>query len=290
MGTTTQLGSDAVCGADRCRRDVDAAVGPLDGVDPSDVGEPSEATVTEVPDSHDRVVFEVAGLDCARCAALLEASLPRREGVSNATASHRQGSVRLDYDPDSQTATTLRAALADLGYPVETTDEAFENRRSAQWAETRIAGGVVAGLMMLVPYAGVIYPTRFETWFYGPEIVALLERALVSSFAPLFYFNLAILSGFVLVFTGKPILFEAGAALRDRSPSPSLVVATLAVGLYVYSSAAAFWLSGGVYYDAVVALVVCAAVARQAAATTADTQQTADSAAATTADADDGQP
>ena len=254
-------------GADRCRRDVEAAVRGVEGLSAEEVHAAAEETVAtaSVAEDDDRSVFELAGLDCRTCAGLLETALPARAGVSNATASHRHGTVSVDYDPERVTPAELRGALSELGYPVESTDEAFENRRAAQWREARLVTGFMAGLMALVPYAAVVYPTRFAFWPYDPQVVALLERALTTAFAAHFYLNLALLSGIVLFFTGRPLLADAAAALGERSPDRSLAVGALLVGLYAYSSATAFLPpSGGVYYDIVIMAVVGATAWRQA--------------------------
>jgi Cu2+-exporting ATPase len=252
---------------DGCRRDVDAAVRDLDGVAATDVYDASEAAVTTstVPEADARSVFELAGLDCRVCAGLVVAALLRLEAVSNATVSSGHGTLRVDYDPGRLTLADLRAELSALGYPVETTDEAFASRRESQWAEARVAAGILAGSMVLSSYLAVLYPIRFDFWFYGPEVVAFLKRALTSIAATHFYLNIAVLTGFVLLFTGRPVLNEAAAALRELSPNRALVVAAAAVALYLYSSLAAFWLvfDGGVYYDIVVALTVGATLVRQ---------------------------
>lgn len=273
-------------GTDDCERDVAAAVRHLEGVTVEDIAETAQrrAPTSAVPETHDRSVFEVTGLDCPTCAALVETALVRVDGVSNATASHRQGTVRVDYD-DGVAVPDLRERLSTLGYPVESTDQAYAARRAAHWQEARFAGGVLAGLMVLAPYAAVIYPTRFDIPGYDPAVVELLEGALTSVFASHFYLNLAVLTGFVLLFAGKPILDEAKRALVDGTPNRSLAVAGVAVGLYVYSSAAAFppVFDGGVYYDVVVALVVGTTVLRQSgtdAPETAPDEEPADGAVA----------
>jgi Cu2+-exporting ATPase len=263
MGTDTSGGHEG----GGCRRDVARVVRDVDGLAEEGVHEAAATTVetSTVEESDEHSVFEVTGLDCRTCAGLVEAAVVRREGVSNVTANHDYGTVRVDYDPELATAAGLRAALSELGYPVETTDEAFRNRRARQWREARLVTGVLAGLMALVPYAAVVYPTRFAFWPYDQQVVDLLERALATAFATHFFINLALLSGIVLLFTGSPILEDAAAAVRERSPDRSLAVGVLAVGLYAYSSATAFRLAaGGVYYDLVIVLVVGATVWRQA--------------------------
>lgn len=266
-GTHTDDRTAVAPGRTRECRDVEAAVRDLDGVSAADVRRAAGETATEpaVPEEYDRTVFELGGLDCRTCASLVEVALMRLADVSNACASHRTSSVRVDFDPETTTVAALRAELRTLGYPVETTDEAFANRRTEQWADARFAAGIMAGLMVFAPYAGVIYPTRWDLPFYDPRVVELLESALTSVFATHFYLNIAMLTGVVLLFTGKPILDDAETAVRELSPNHSLAIATLAIGLYCYSSFTAFWLTvdGGVYYDVVVALIVGATIARQ---------------------------
>ncbi len=271
MGTETDTGGDG----NGCRRDVERVVGDVVGVTAADVRRAAASGVgtSTVGEDDDHSVFEVTGLDCRTCAGLVECVLAERPGVSNVSANAPHGTVRVDYDPAGTSPAALRASLADLGYPVETTDEAFRNRRAAQFREARLVTGFLAGLMALVPYAAVVYPTRFAFWPYDPRVVALLERALETAFATHFYLNLALLSGIVLVVTGKPLLDDAEAALRARRPDRTLAVAAVCVGLYAYSSATAFLVDGGVYYDVVILVVVGAAVWRQAhggAATTED--------------------
>ena len=119
-------------GEDRCRRDVERAVSGIEGLSAAAVHAAAEETVAtaSVAETDHRSVFELAGLDCRTCAALLETVLSSRVGVSNATASHRHGAVGVDYDPKRVSPAELRTALADLGHPVESTDEAFRNRRA----------------------------------------------------------------------------------------------------------------------------------------------------------------
>lgn len=262
MDTEASTGRDTAA----CRRDVDRVVRGVDGVTLGDVDEASSSTVetSTVGDADEHRVFELTGLDCRTCAGLVQSVLLERPGVSNVTATPSHGTVRVDYDPDQESPAGLRRALSDLGYPVETTDEAFRNRRAAQWREARLVTGLLAGLMALVPYAAVVYPTRFAFWPSDPQVVALLERALASAFATHFYINIALLSGIVLLVTGTPILEDAAAAVRERTPNRSLAVGVGAVALYAYSCATAFrLLSGGVYYDVVILVVVGATVYRQ---------------------------
>ena len=106
-----------------CERDVARVVADVDGVTPADVDRAASAGVetATVGEAHEHCVFEVTGLDCRTCAGLVEGVVAARDGVSNVTASAGHGTVRVDYDPEAASPASLRALLADLGYPVETT-------------------------------------------------------------------------------------------------------------------------------------------------------------------------
>lgn len=218
-----------------------------------------------VPDSHRSTVFEVIGLDCHRCEAIAECALGEIEGVSNASACSSVGWVSVDYDPEEVDPGTIGDRLTRIGFPVESTDEAFENRRRRQWATGRFATGVLAGSMLLVPYVAVMYPVRAAGGlFYPAEATGLLEAGLASDASLFFYFNLAVLAAIVLLFTGKPIFDRAIDGLRRGVPNQDLVVGGAALGLFVYSTAVAFGgVGGGVHYDVVVGIVVASTVAHR---------------------------
>ncbi len=213
----------------RCRR-------CRDGADPEDAVGPSAPSRTYAPEDAAHVVFEVDGFDCLDCPTRIEAALERLAGVHGATASYGTGTVGVYYDADVRAPADLVDRLTDVGRTVESRDDAFRNRRARQWAGARFAAGVLAGLMALVPYASVVYPIRFE-WLLGPEIAALLRSGLATTGGFNFYLNVAVLSGIVLWFAGKPMLDRARAALAAGTVTPSLVAAAVAVPAYLYSAA-----------------------------------------------------
>lgn len=232
MSTTTQDSSTTGHAAHRCQH-------CRDGTEPESAdgtAGPSAPSRTYAPDDASHVVFEVDGFDCLNCPDRIEAALERLAGVHGATASYGTETVGVYYDPDVRTPADLVDRLTDIGRTVESCDDAFRNRRARQWADARFAAGVLAGLMALVPYASVVYPMRFE-WLLGPEIAALLRSGLATTGGFNFYLNVAVLSGIVLRFAGKPMLDRARAALSAGTVTPSLVAAAVAVPTYLYSVA-----------------------------------------------------
>lgn len=58
----------------------------------------------------------VHGMSCTGCEQRIATVLGRLDGVGSVEADHRDGTVRLDYDPSVVTAETITARLADAGY------------------------------------------------------------------------------------------------------------------------------------------------------------------------------
>lgn len=252
-------------------RDLPAAVRDLDGVDAATVraaaAETTPHTAT-VGDADARTVFEVTALDCRTCEALAETALAAVDGVCNVSASHRTGSVRVDYHPGRTDSDAIAARLDTVGYPPTSRDAAFDNRRSAQWRTARFAAGVLFGLMVLLPYLAVVYPARLDG-VYHPAVVTYLQDGLASGAAFPFWVNVTAMAAVVLGFTGKPLFERAYAGLREGTVTPDLAVVAVASGLFGYSFVAAFTgegtaaVGGGVHFDIVVGLVMAATIARR---------------------------
>lgn len=207
--------------------------------------------VARVPDSHVHDTFDVTGLDCRRCESLLEAYLADQPDVSAASATARNGTVGVHHgsgvDRDD-----LRETLTALGLVVAPGDEAFASRRAAQFDAARVAVAVLFGLMVAVPYIGVLYPTRVEWLFYDPVTVAYLQSILDSQVATHFFVNLAALSGIAFLVAAGPTIRRAGRELRIGRLTPELAFVASVLGVYAYSTLAAFTGFGGnVHYDLV---------------------------------------
>ncbi|GAB6880671.1 hypothetical protein JCM17823_29450 [Halorubrum gandharaense] len=221
-----------------------------------DAGHDGGVEVSRIPPDHDQDTFAVEGLDTKRDERLLEAVLADHDGVSAASATHRNGTVRVHHAADVDRE-TLRAELASLGLVVAPGDDAFETRRAGQFANARVAVAVLFGLMVAVPYIGVLYPTRVEWLFYDPATVAYLQGLLASSVATHFYVNLAALSGVAFLIACGPTIGRARRALADRRLTREVGFVAGVVVVHAYSSLAAFTAFGGaVHYDLVAYAVV----------------------------------
>ena len=58
----------------------------------------------------------VTGMSCTGCEQRIATVLRRLDGVGTLEADHREGTIRLDYDPSVVTPETITGRLADAGY------------------------------------------------------------------------------------------------------------------------------------------------------------------------------
>ena len=229
---------------------------PADGATPT--GADSGPRVARVPPDHDHDTFSIEGIDTDRREALLEAVLRDVDGVSDASATRRNGTVGVHHDP-SLSRGAVRDVLESCGLVVATGDEAFEARRASQFASARVAVAVLFGLMVATPYIAVLYPTRIEWLFYDPVTVQYLQSILDSQMTTHFFINLGALSGIAFLVACGPTIRRAAAAVRDGEFTNEVAFVGSVAALYGYSTLTAFTgLEGAVHYDIVAYAVAVA--------------------------------
>ncbi|MFA9516011.1 heavy metal translocating P-type ATPase [Halopenitus sp. H-Gu1] len=244
-------------------RDVHEALDSVAAIDADDVreraSEANDATESDpdpVPEDHESTFLEVEGMHCATCEAFIESAAKAEAGVSAASASYVTETVRIDHDPEAASDADLREAVSGLGYNAYSRDDAFRRRRADAIATVRLAVGVLVGMMVMLQYIAIIYPTYFDGLFYTERTAQFLADALSHGSSTYFYGFVGILTTIVLVVTGKPILRGAYVSLRTRSPNMDLLVALAAVSAYAYSVLAIAVGAEHVYFDVTVAILV----------------------------------
>jgi cation transport ATPase len=242
---------------------LDAAVRER-GIDTPDgggeAGSPADSgpRVARVPTDHDHDTFSVEGIDTDRREGLLEAVLRDVDGVSDASATRRNGTVGVHHDP-SLSRDAIRDVLESCGLVVAPGDEAFEARRASQFASARVAVATLFGLMVATPYIAVLYPTRIEWLFYDPVTVQYLQSILDSQMTTHFFINLGALSGIAFLVACGPTIRRAAASVRDGEFTNEVAFVGSIAALYGYSTLTAFTgLEGAVHYDLVAYAVAVA--------------------------------
>ncbi|MFU8866487.1 heavy metal translocating P-type ATPase [Natronococcus sp.] len=242
-------------------RDVYDALGDVEDVAPEDVRrQRADDGVREVPDDHESTYLEVDGMHCATCEAFIESAALRTEGVSNADSSYVTDTVRIDHDPDAVSQAELQEAISGLGYSAYDREDAFMRRKADNWMMGRIIVGVLMGMMVMLQYLLIIYPTYFGGLFYDQRTYEFLSQALASDLATPFYLMIGALTTIVLGVTGKPILQGAYVAAKTRSPNMDLLVTIAAVSAYLYSTLSIAVGGDHIYYDVTVAIIVIVSV------------------------------
>ncbi|TYL36103.1 heavy metal translocating P-type ATPase [Natronococcus pandeyae] len=242
-------------------RDVHDALDDVDDLEAEDVRrERTEDAEREVPDHHEATYLEVDGMHCATCEAFIESAATRTEGVSDASSSYVTDTVRIDHDPDTVSQADLQEAISGLGYSAYDRDDTFMRRKADNWMMGRIIVGVLMGMMVMMQYLLIIYPTYFGGLFYDQRTYEFFTQALASDLATPFYLMIGALTTIVLGVTGKPILQGAYVGVKTRQPNMDLLVTIAAVSAYLYSTLAIAVGGDHIYYDVTVAIIVIVSV------------------------------
>ncbi|SDR08810.1 heavy metal translocating P-type ATPase [Natronobacterium texcoconense] len=246
-------------------REVYDALGDVEDVSAEDVRERQTVDTDPdddpaVPDDHEATYLEVDGMYCATCEAFIESVATETDGVSAASASYVTDTVRIDHDPDAVDGEELQDVVSGLGYSAYDRDDAFSRRQADNWAMARIAVGVLMGMMVMLQYVVIIYPTYFGGLFYDERTYQFFTETLASDLATPFYLMIAALTTVVLGVTGKPILQGAYVAIKTRTPNMDLLVSIAAVSAYLYSTLSIAVGGPHIYYDVTVAIIVIVSV------------------------------
>ena len=210
----------------------------------------------EIPDEYETTFLRVDGMHCATCETFIEARASERSDVAAVDASYITDTTRVHHDPET-TESQLCDELSGLGYRAYAKDDPKGKRQSEDQVTTRLIVGIVFGMMVMMHYFTIIYPTYFSDYFPG-RYAQFLTDTLAGTSAGYFYLVLGAMTTLILLFTGGPILKGAYVSLRTGQPNMDLLVATAAVAAWVYSTLAIFVGSSPphLYYDVTIAVVL----------------------------------
>ena len=226
--------------------------------DPEAIQDALETEDVETPEGYETTFLRIDGMHCATCETFIESRAQREEDVSSVDASYITDTVRVDHDPDAVDEEGLIDRLSGLGYRAFARDDPLGERRAEDEILMRLIVGVLFGMMVMLQYVAVIYPTYFDGLYYPAATAQFLSEMLSSTSATYFYFTVAFVSAIVLFYTGGPILKGAYVSVRTRQPNMDLLVALAATAAWVYSTIAIFVESGlvHIYYDVTVGIIL----------------------------------
>ena len=247
-----------------CRgcRDIHATLADRTDVDP-ETADPAEIEHAlddgddEIPDGHETTFLRIDGMHCATCETFIESQAAAGEGVSAVDASYITDTVRVSHDPDSVREDDLTETLTGLGYRAYARDDPLGERRAEDQILMRLIVGLIFGMMVMLNYVALIYPTYFENGLYYPaETAEFLGEMLASTAAAYFYLTMGLLTSIILFYTGGPILKGAYVSVKTRQPNMDLLVALAASAAWAYSTLAIFVGDEHIYYDVTVGIIV----------------------------------
>ncbi len=239
-------------------RDVYDVLGDIEDIDAEDVRatRADDTDEYERPAGYETTYLEVDGMYCTTCEAFIESVATAEDGVSRVDSSYVTETVRIDHDADAVSIEEIKETISGLGYSAYDRDDAFSRRQADNWEMARVAVGVMMGMMVMLQYVVIIYPTYFGAWFYDERTMEFFEATLASDLATPFYLGIGALTTIILAVTGKPILQGAYVGIKTRSPNMDLLVAIAAVSAWAYSTLSIAVSGPHIYYDVTVAIIV----------------------------------
>jgi Cu2+-exporting ATPase len=218
-----------------------------------DVGEEStvrealdeeEAGPQDHPENTETAYLAVDGMHCSTCEVFLESEARNNPGVVDADASYAAETIKMVYDPDETDESSLTDAVSGLGYTARARGDTAE--QGTDPASRLLVGGIF-GMMAMTWYAVFLYPTYFG---FDPVVtLGQFDGAYL-------YTQLAVMTGIILLYTGRPMLRGAYVSLRSRRPNVDLLVSVAAVAAYLYSTGQIFVGGDHLYYDVTIVVVM----------------------------------
>jgi len=225
--------------------------------DPEEIRETLDEDDVETPDGYETTFLRVDGMHCATCETFIESRAGSLDDVSAVDASYITDTARIDHDPETTGVEQLRERLTGMGYRAYDRDDPFGQRQAKDGILIRLIVGIVFGMMVMLNYVALIYPTYFEGGLYYPaETAEFLAEMLGSTASGYFYLVLGLLSSIILFYTGGPILKGAYVSFTTREPNMDLLVALAATSAWVYSTLAIFFGAEHIYYDVTVGIIL----------------------------------
>ncbi len=192
----------------------------------------------------------LGGVNCAACTWLIEHSMNRLPGVSQALVNLQQSRLDIRFDPAHQTLSGLFAHVHNLGYRPRPYHTSTARKQASEQYRADLRRLAVAGL-------GMMQVGMFAIALHAGDIQGIEEnyRALLR------WVSLPV-AGFVVVYSARPFFSAAWRHLRRGALVMDLPV-SLAIGLAFAASAwATISGSGQVYFDSVVMFTFLLLLAR----------------------------
>ena len=222
-----------------------------------DLQQAAEENEIEVPEGYETTFLRIDGMHCTTCETFIEARAGQHDDVGAVDASYITDTVRVNHDPEELDEPGLREHLTGLGYRAYARDDPIGKRQARDEIFLRLVVGVLFGMMVMLQYIALIYPTYFEHGlYYPPETAEFLGEMLAGGSASYLYLMMGLLTSVVFFYTGGPIVKGAYVSLKMREPNMDLLVTLAAGAAWAYSTLAIFVGEQHIYYDVTVGIIL----------------------------------
>ncbi len=197
--------------------------------------------------------FEAEGMTCGSCAARIQRTLAKQEGVSEAEVNYATGRALVTIDPSAIDAEALQAAIDRLGYRLEPVSDAHDPDASApgddddEDAEQRAQRGWLVRVLVSAP------PTLVVLW------LAMFAGELGEQ--PWARWTQFALATPVQFYVGWPFLAEMARRARRFTANMDTLIGIGTLAAYGYSVVALFT-GGFLYFEVAAAIVALLALGR----------------------------
>ncbi|MDX1636501.1 MAG: cation-translocating P-type ATPase [Balneolaceae bacterium] len=208
-----------------------------------------ERSAKQPPENCGTAFLKVNGMHCATCESFIEAISRRQEGIYKSEASYATEMVKVYYDTEKLEEKELPALISRMGYRASN----MEQDRDGEELNTvaRLVIGGFFSIIGLLLYILFLYPS----YLGGEGLVPLTTPEKLY-----FVSNIFVMTSFVLVYTGFPILRGALVSISVMKPNMDLLIAIAAVSAYLYSTGALLTGSSEVYFDVTMAIVMVVSI------------------------------
>jgi Cu2+-exporting ATPase len=192
----------------------------------------------------------IGGVSCAACTWLIETTLQRHPGVSEASLNLTQGRLDVRFDRGQLAISELFAGIAALGYSVQPWQTSAQQELARADYRRDMRRLAVAGI-------GMMQVGMFAIALHAGDIQGISDE-----YQRLLRLFSLLVTGFVVAFSARGFFESAWRHLRQGALVMDLPVA-LAIGLaFAASTIATFAGDGDVYFDSVVMFTFLLLLAR----------------------------
>ena len=229
----------------------------LDELDDEDAERIREQTIKKrraergqpLPEEYEEAFFHVEGMHCSTCESFIETLASRQDGIYRAEASYASEMAKVYYDPNTVNEIDIPPLFSRMGYSARTSDKSDQEDNSNEVARLLIGG--FFGVIGLLLYVLFLYPTYLNIEGFIP----VTETELL-----FFASNIGVMTGFVLCYTGFPILRGAWVSLSVGKPNMDLLITIAALSAFFYSTIALLMGMTEVYFDVTMAIILVVSI------------------------------